>query len=194
MDEDVEDTQWTEAARERYAASAEQLIAQIRRHVELTTGREGRQRELGPYFESTDEVHEAAVAFTDAEFDWCGSTSIRVHTHKDDEDDDNWNDEEDEEGDVLSVLGRWDFRITDPEAFLAAGRRAYAKTWPGDTAEDAEIAVQTPHNVVSELLHGRGLGRVEKAPGVEVRQYWTTTFVHDGTEVDEDDPFGIAVG
>jgi len=190
MDEDVAETQWTEAAREHYAASAEELIARIRQHVELTTGRKGRQRELGPYFESAVEVHEAAVAFADAEFDWCGSTSIKVHTHEDDEDYDEWDD--DEAGDVLSVLGRWDFRITDPEAFLSAGRRAYAKTWPDDTAEDAEIAVQTPHNVVSELLHGHGLGRVEKAPGVEVRQFWTTTFVHDGTEVDEDDPFGIA--
>jgi len=191
MDEEHEDTQWTDAARERYAASAEALIAQIRRHVELNTGREGRQRELGPYFESADEVHEAVVAFTDAEFDWCGSTSIRVHVDEDDWDDDDEDDEE-EVGDVLSVVGRWDFRVTDPEAFLAAGRRAYAETWPDDTDEDAEIAVQTPHNVVSELLHGRGLDRLEDAPGIETSRCWVHSLVHDGSETDEEDPFAIA--
>lgn len=190
MDDEFEETQWTDAARERFAASAEELIDQIRRHVELTTGREGRQRELGPYFESADEVHEAVVAFTDAEFDWCGSTSVKVR--RDDEWDDEDEDDGEETGDILSVVGRWDFRVTDPDAFLAAGRRAYAKMWPDDTAEDAELRVQTPHNAVSELLHGRGLGRIEKAPGVEPVRFWTHSVLHDGSETDEEDPFAIA--
>lgn len=191
MDDELDETQWTDAARERYAASAEALISEIRRHVELTAGREGRQRELGPWFESAEDVHDAVVAFTDAEFDWCGSTSIKVRVDEDDDWDDDEEDEDEEVGDVLSVVGRWDFRVTDPEAFLSAGRRAYAETWPDDTAEDAEIAVQTPHNVVSELLHGRGLDRLEAAPGIESSQYWFDSLVHDGSETDEEDPFAI---
>ncbi|GGB80090.1 hypothetical protein N798_01065 [Knoellia flava TL1] len=192
MDDELDETQWTDAARESYAASAEALIAEIRRHVELTTGREGRQRELGPWFESAEEVHEAAVAFTHAELDWCGSTSIKVRIDEDDWDDDEDDDEEDEEvGDVLSVVGRWDFRVTDPEAFVEAGRRAYAEAWPDDTAEDAEIAVPDVGAAVAALMHPPTLDQLEGAEGLDMAMVWAETYLHDGSETDEEDPFAI---
>lgn len=135
----------------------------------------------------------AAVAFGEAEFDWCGSFPLALrHDDLDDEEDDDEEDDEQAEGNVLSVVGRWDYRLVDADAVLMAGRRAYADTWTDDTDEDAELAVQTVHNAVGELLHSPDLAQLEGVAGLEVSQFWVHTFVHDGSETNEDDPFGIA--
>lgn len=191
MDED-EDTQWTDAARARYEDAAAAFAAVISAHVAETVKRSGRQRELGPYFESTDVIQAAAVAFNEAEFDWCGSFPLALGNDDFDEDDEGGDDEDEAEGDVLSVVGRWDYRLTDPVAVLSAGRQAYAKTWADDTEEDAEFAVQTVQNAVGELMHFPDLAQIEGVPGLQISQYWVNTFVHDGSETDEDDPFGMA--
>lgn len=192
MDED-EDTQWTVAARERFVAQADAFVAAIQKHVTQTLTRSGRQKELGPYFESTDQLQAMAMAYSDAEFDWCGSSPLALV--RDEEDDDDWDDDDedapDDHGEVMSVLGRWDYRITDEQALITAGRSAYANTWPDDTAEDAEIAVPDAARAVGELIHASDVAQLEGVDGLELREWTVQNLVHDEPEIDEDDPFGI---
>jgi hypothetical protein len=71
VDEDeLGDTQWTDAARAEYEKRALALIEALRVHVDTTLAGTGRQVELHPYFESGDKVRSAARAFNDAEFYW----------------------------------------------------------------------------------------------------------------------------
>lgn len=108
--------------------------------------RDGRQRELQGYFASASGLQEAARAFCEAEFDLCGSVPLALMRHDDEEDEDG----DQDDGSVLPVVGRWDYRITDPDALVDAGRRAYLNAWPDDPLEDAGSAV-------GEILHGDGL-------------------------------------
>ena len=138
-------------------------------------------------------MQSAAVAYNEAEFDWCGSFPLALRTDEDEFDDADAEGAEDDgnEGDVVSVVARWDYRVVDPHALLAAGRSAYSQTWPDDTEEDANIAVQSPPDAVSEMLHMPALTQLEGANGLEIGQVWVETYIHDGTETDEDDPFDI---
>lgn len=140
MDEDkLVDTQWTGTAKAAYARRAEDFMGALQKHVELTLGRQGRMRELADYAPSQLAVSEAANAFADAEFDWCGSVPLTLIP--DDEDDEDWDDEHEESAcgsnGVISVVGRWDYRVTDPDALVESGRRAFLNAWPDDTPDDA---------------------------------------------------------
>jgi hypothetical protein len=136
-DEDSVDMQWTVEASAAYERRAHEFLECLERHVAQTLGRKGRQAELRQYFASTEELRTAAGAFDNAEFDWCGSFPLGIQDFEDDEED---------EGDevapasngVLTAVGRWDFRITDTDAVVAAGRAAYTKVWPDDTPKDAQ--------------------------------------------------------
>lgn len=166
------------------------FLAALRAHVELTLAREGRQRELEAYFKSSGSLGEAARAFVDAEWDWCGSLPIPLAPPDGEEED--WDDEEEPEpgGSFLSVVGRWDFRVTDETALVEAGRRAYLAAWPNDTPEDAAIRAHDPQSAAGEILHGDDVRALNEATGLEplrsTIQYWT----HDGQDDGEEVPFG----
>jgi uncharacterized protein YgfB (UPF0149 family) len=75
QDEDSIDMQWTSEASAAYERRAHALLETLQRHVGQTLSRTGRQAELRPYLASTEELRKAAVAFDNAEFDWCGDRS-----------------------------------------------------------------------------------------------------------------------
>ena len=193
MDDDYEDTQWTEAAKRAYGLRAQELIEALQAHLTANLTRSGRQKELQPYFESADRVMASARAFNEAEFDWCGSFPLGLRPDA--------NEGEDEEdlvdelvgGDILSVLGRWDLRITDEDAVLAAGRAAYLRAWPDDTQEDAEIRVQNVGDAAGELVHADGLTGLHAPAGLQLQRDVTGFVVHEGEddETFDSDPFGI---
>jgi hypothetical protein len=189
-----EETQWTDTAKQAYQERADQLVEAIRAHVAFATARSGRQKEMGAYFDSADNVMEAAQAFNDAEFDWCGSSALSLLLEDEDDEDDDLDAGEPRPGNLLSVLGRWDFRITDESAAVAAGRRAYLSAWTADTAEDAEIRVQHVGDAAAELMHAHGLEAIGAAEGLAPERDTVVFLVHDGEEDDtfEDDPFAIA--
>jgi len=187
------DTQWTADARNAYVQRAEVLIAEIRRHVEATLQRQGRQAERRAYFESVKRLESAANAFNDAEFDWCGSFPLALAEVDEDEDD------EVDDGrvfGVLSVLNRSDYRITDVDAVIAAGRAAYLTAWPDDIEEDAQVRVQNVGSAAGEIMHANGLSGLDGTAGLEDYRDFTSVVVHDGE--DDDDfhaaPFAIARG
>ncbi|GII22843.1 hypothetical protein [Planosporangium mesophilum] len=191
------ETQWTAVARDAYAQRAEDLIAEIRRHVEATLRRKGRQAERQDYFESVQRLGSAAKAFNDAEFDWCGSSPLALEYV---DEDDAWDEadeiEDDEAKAVFSLLGRWDYHITDVEAVIAAGRAAYLTAWPGDTEEDARIRVQDVASAAAEIMHTHGFSKLHGTAGLEPDRDITAFVMHDGEDDDafHADPFAIVRG
>lgn len=191
VDNDYGDTQWTDAAKSAYKLRAQELIEALQAHLTANLMRSGRQKELQPYFESADRVMASAQAFNEAEFDWCGSFPLDLGPDAEDDEDEDL--DERAGGQVLSVVGRWDFRITDEDAVLAAGRAAYLRAWPDDTQEDAEIRVQQVDGAAAELEHADGLTALDNAAGLELHRDVIGFIVHDGgdDETFDNDPFGI---
>jgi hypothetical protein len=193
VDDTSEDAQWSDAARERYVRRTEELIAALKAHSALTIERKGRQRELEPYFASSEALEKAAEEFNEGELDWCGSSSLNLMDGDLDEFDD---EDEDEEpaGPVLSGLFRWDFTVTDEEAVIGAGRDAYRRLWPSDTDEDATLAVPDIARAAAEIIHADDPAGLKDTPGLERRAEWWTFISHDGQSDDQndEDPFAIA--
>jgi hypothetical protein len=198
VDDDLVDSQWTSSAADAYQLRAEEFIVALRRHVALSLRREGRMAELGPYFESAERLARAGAAFDHAELNWCGSIPLGVQVFSDDDGDQGEGVLGDEaaavgEGEVLSGLGRWDFRVVDAEALMLAGRAAYASSWSQDTAEDAELAVSDIGRAASELVHAGGWSALQDAPGLDPDRAVTIFVLHAGTDDErwDQDPFAI---
>ena len=166
MDEDeVLDAQWTPDAEKAYVKRAEELIEAIRTHVAANITRTGRQKELGPYFESAETLVTVARAFENAEFNWCGSVPFGLGV-KDEPDLDDEDEEEVTEGPMLSVFRRWDLNILDEPAVIAAGRAAYLRAWPDDTEEDASIRVRDVEMAAAEIIHADGIDALGSTDGL----------------------------
>lgn len=191
-EDEYEDTQWTDKAKQAYERRADELMEALRAHLAANLNRRGRQKEFGAYFESAESLMDATRAFNEAEFDWCGSFPLGLRPDEDDDEDEEWEDQ-DESGSILSVVGRWDFRITDEAAVIAAGRSAYLRAWPDDTHEDAEHRVQQVSDAAAELTHADGLSRLEDVDGLSLHRDVTGFFVHEGEddEAFNADPFAI---
>ncbi|MDT5014960.1 MAG: hypothetical protein QOD39_1120 [Mycobacterium sp.] len=189
------ESQWTASAKEAYAARAEELVAALREHVKLTMGRSGRQSEHPHYFASTEEFFRAAAAFDDAEFEWCGTFPLRLDSDEADGDIDYEEEDEEVDGSVLTLVGRWDYRVMDAHALIATGRAAYARCWPDDTDEDAAIAVADPAAAAQEIAHADGWHALEEADGLRPIASTTTVILHEDASTawleDEEDPFAI---
>src|SRR3981081_1112236 len=142
-DHDPDDTQWTDQARERFRAAAAALAQAVVRHSEALLAMTGRQADFPALFAAGDLLGRAAAGYADAQFNYTGSFPP-LGLANDDEDDDE--SDEDLDGEDIPetavrvhVLHRADYRITDPDAVIDAGRRAYRELWPEDTDEDAEV-------------------------------------------------------
>lgn len=191
-------TMWTAPALEAYQAKVGHLIDVLTTHAQLVSTRAGRQRELPAYFASADSLQRAVNNFADAEFDWCGSIPVRGSDVDDEDVEDAF---EDVEGDVsleglgvLTVLGRYDYVITDAAALVEEGRRGYLRHWTHETPEDAQQRVQEPSDAVRELLHGAPLAELEGVPGLQLTTWVSQLIQHGGSDDDEvaENPFGIA--
>lgn len=194
MDEerDEVDTQWTDAAKASYERRTEEFIEAIRRHLALNLAREGRQKELLKYAPSQEALFQAARSFADAEFDWCGSFPLPLPSDDGWENDDDWDDDDSPSGgSVLSVVGRWDYRITDEAALVTSARAAYLRAWPDDTDEDAEFRIRDAGSAAGELLHGDDLNALNSADGLQPHQFAVDVITHEGADDFDEDPFGI---
>ena len=196
--EDFAETQWTQGALSAYTTSAELLVQRLQEHVRLTTARQGRQREMDAYFASSQQVREALDAFAEAEFDWCGSFPVPTSGSLGDDDDEDTDeapvsDPSVEQAPVVSVLGRWDYVVTDAAALMEHGRSAYLKAWPEDTADDADVTVRSVEGAIYEILHGAPLRNLDQAPGLEPVISTVELVRHQGMSEDEflEDPFAV---
>lgn len=189
------ETLWTSEALDVYRSSGQAFIQRLQEHLRLTTVRQGRQRELAAYFASAEQLQEALNAFAEAELDWCGSIPVATSEafDKDDAEDELVGDPSLEQAPVVSVLGRWDYLVTDAAAVMEQGRRSYLKIWPEDTADDADTRVSTVEGAMSEILHGAPLRELDGVSGLEPLVSTVELVRHPGTSEDEylEDPFAI---
>lgn len=186
--------QWSEAARSALVEQAEAVRAAVDDYVRLVGGMSGRQRELPELFTANDVLRSAAVSFDDAAFDLTGTAPLGVEAY--DEDDEDWDEDDgplDAGGRMLTVVGRWDYRITDDEAVMAAGRQSYLAHWTDDTDDDAHVRVQDVRSAAGEIMHGDAVHRLDETPGLEQIRFATTVISHEGDddETFDADPFGI---
>ena len=96
-------------------------------------------------------------------------------------------------GAVLSVLGRWDFHVTDLGPVLAAGRAAYRMNHP-DHPGEADAAVTGPEEAAEQLLEAYGVDAVFDTEGLRPVRIFTAALTHDEDDDDrfDEDPFAIA--
>lgn len=188
------ETLWTPEALDVYESSAQALIQRLQEHVRLTAVRQGRQRELAAYFASAEQLQKALNAFAEAELDWCGSIPVATNEPFDDDPEDELvGDPSLEQAPVVSVLGRWDYLVTDAAALMEHGRRSYLKIWPEDTGDDADMRLTTVEGAMSEILHGAPLRELDSLPGLEPLFSTVELVRHPGTSEDEflEDPFAV---
>jgi hypothetical protein len=190
--DDAAGQQWSPSARAAYIQRTEDFLAALRSHTELTVRHQGRQRELEAYFLSQGRLYEAATAFVQSEFDWCGSFPLPLDSEAWDDDDDGSDEAPQGDGSVLTVISRWDYRITDPDALVGAGRQAYLAAWVSDTPDDAEVRVSDPVTAVSEILHLADVGTLDTTAGLKPWRATTQVLAHDGLDDFDTQPFGIA--
>lgn len=190
MDNEEVETQWTDAARQRFAAEVDALVEAVRAHGAAVLAQTGTEAELPGLFAAGDQFAKAVDTYGDAQFDLTG-TSPPVHVHGHGEED-----EEDADGEevevvaVVRVLHRADYAVADLDAVLEAGRAAYAEVWPDDSAEDAAADVTSLGRALYQIQHAGGLAGLEDAPGL--LPAGSTTWYVDVSDEEEgpEDPFG----
>lgn len=185
VQEDFVETQWTADAKLSYKRSADAFVEALRDHVQRNLERSGHETEMGAYMASVVRLSDAASAYNEAEFDWCGSFPLAL-----DSDDDYSQEEDDEEresGDVLSLIGRWDFRVTDEKEVLRAGRKAYRRAWPNESKEDAKRRVQDLESAAAEVMHANGLAGLEQVEGMQLERWSNSFSVKDEAAMDTRD-------
>jgi len=194
-DRDVQ-RQWTDRARDTYAAQGEELIKALRKHIELTLARSDRHEAQAEYTQSAERLRRAAAGLDQAEFDWCGSFPLGLGALEwDDLESDDQN-AVDMDVDILTVVGRWDYQVVDGAALMSAGRASYAALWPESTNEDAASAVEDLAAAVREIAHRSGWGALDAVAGLQSAAFTTSVILHhdeDTSWLDDDaDPFAIA--
>jgi len=101
-----------------------------------------------------------------------------------------------EEAPVVTVLGRWDYVVTDAAALVQHGRAAHLAVHPRDDHEDAVLRVPSVTAAVDAVLRGPVLAALEDAPGLAPVASASQVLQHAGssdTEL-ETDPFGLTRG
>jgi len=182
VDEDLVETPWSQDAKRSYQACAEAFIDALRDHVRRNLERSGHENEIGAYLESAMRLRDVADGFNESEFDWCGSLPLAL-----DSDDDDIEEEDHEErgsGDVLSLIGRWDFRVTDEKKVLRAGRRAYRRAWPRESKKDAKHRVRDLESAAAEVMHAAGLAGLDEVEGMCLERWSNSFVVQDATATD----------
>jgi hypothetical protein len=97
------------------------------------------------------------------------------------------------QGGVLSVVGRWDFHVTDLAAVLDAGRSAYRMNNP-DHPDEADTAVTAAELAAEQLLEAFGVDAVFDTDGLTPVRVFTAALTHDEDDDEsfDEDPFAIA--
>ncbi len=76
---------------------------------------------------------------------------------------------------------------------ILAGRQAYARMWPEDTAEDAATAVPDVVRAAGEIVHADGWVALLETPGLERSRDGLWFVQHHGSRDEEwqSEPFAI---
>lgn len=167
--------------------------------------RVGGEHEGAEHAASTGRLQDALRAFAEAELVWCGADPLATSgssaagsepfdADADDDEDELWPapDPSLAGESVVSVLGRWDYVVTDVDALLEHGRSTFLVHSPHAGGDEAR-RVLTVSDAVRETLQDPVLAALEEAPGLQLTTYVHQVLQHGGSpdEVFETDPFGL---
>jgi hypothetical protein len=189
VDEDAVETQWTDAARQRFVAEVDALVEAVRAHSAAVLAQTGAESGIPALFDAGDALARAVDTYGDAQFDLTG-VFPPVHVHGHDEEPEEDGGEEVEVVAIVRVLRRADYAVTDLDAVLEAGRAAYAEVWPDDSPEDAAADVSDLGRALYQVQHADGPAALEDVPGL--LPVGSTTWYVDVSDQEEapEDPFG----
>lgn len=166
-DEDWESGLWTDAKRDAYLVSGERAIAALRDHLALVAACSGEDDE--PRIDaSAERVRDAYIALSRAEFDY--SSTLAPFALLESDDDEDFEDvplDPEAEHNQISIMIRRDYAVTSEAEVLKAGREAYLKVWPDDTASQADEDVQELGRALYQLMHAGGVEALDETPGLQ---------------------------
>lgn len=187
-------------ALEQYRARARELTGVLAEHVALVDrGGDGWAESAGALQAAVDAFAEAERALRGTSPLVTGGPGGPAGDEGGEEDDDaGWPlpDASQEEAPVVTVLGRWDYVVTDAAALVQHGRAAHLAVHPRDDHEDAVLRVPSVTAAVDAVLRGPVLEALEGAPGLEPVASASQVLQHAGSSDEEleTDPFGLTRG
>jgi len=176
---------FSEETRLALAEASRQLTERLQAHTEALLAMTGGPEEQAALYEHNAALEEFVEGWNEAVFEHTGTAPLLLE-EEDLEDEE----EEDEPEHVISVVSRFDLRVVDPEALLAAGRAAQERH-PVELDETGEReAVESAEQAIYEISRELGEGWFE-LPGVDLvagaRAYVVPEYPFEPLEADADD-------
>jgi hypothetical protein len=177
LDDNTLETQWTPAARERFITAGRSMVESLEKQIRLVESADA-QSDDEFLNSSSSGVEIAAIEYADAYFDFSGLWHpfgfLESFDQNDEVDDEN---ETTERGDLVSVLLRADFRVSDEGVILAGGRRSYQE----HSGEDMAAATRKIGlgAAIHQLIHAHGLESLNRTDGLEPLGAITQVIVPD---------------
>jgi hypothetical protein len=150
--------QYTDESRAALTTATEHLIEKLRAHTTYLLALRGGSSELLELFDHQEAIGDVVRTWNDAVWDHTGTLALSLSDSEDDPDD--WDDADEDDADLdaetVSVVSRFDLRIADADAVLAAGREAHRRLWPKENEEDAVAAVSRIADALYSINHEAG--------------------------------------
>ena len=165
IDDELPEAQWTPDSHERLRAAGAALIQSIAYQLTLLNDVEARTIEHARDAHS-EAVEKAAIEYSDAYFDFAGDWHPFGFLEPFDTGEEKADPEESPKpSEVVSILLRADFRVTDEDAVLLAGRQLAQE----DSGQDADaIAIALGRGAaIYQLIHRHGLESLNRTDGLE---------------------------
>jgi hypothetical protein len=161
------DEQWTQPARERFEVAAAELVRAIEKHARVVRALSS-PGDVSQVFAVGNEVARIGDRLADAQMDFTGVAYPFGLMRPDLEQEVDDGEVEEDAGSVsgFSLLRRDDFAVTDEQAVLEGGRRAYLDVWPDDSERDATADVTDLGRALYQLAHAHGWDDLKKASGL----------------------------
>lgn len=159
--------QYSDESRAALTTATDALIDALQAHRTHLLGLRGGTAELDELFDRQAAIAGVVRDWNEAVSDHTGTDAIALIDDDDDEDDEeDFEDTEPPEAELISVVSRFDLRVTDRDAALAAGREAHLQLWTDENEQDAEAAVPRVVDALCSIGHQAGEA-LFAVPGVE---------------------------
>jgi hypothetical protein len=177
---------FSEETRLALAEASRQLTERLQAHTEALLAMTGGPEEQAALYEQNAALEELVEGWNDAVFEHTGTAPLLLEEEDLDEDEE----EEDEPEQVISVVSRFDLRVIDSEALLAAGRAAQERH-PAELDETGEREpVESAEQAIYEISRELGEAWFE-LPGVDLvagaRAYVVPEYPFEPLQADADD-------
>ncbi len=173
-------TPWTAEGADRLRFAAREAAAALIQHAD-TVAALG-EIDFPEILASSGRLVPILRALSDAQFDYTGNAGPfgRLEGWDDMEGEDDPG--EQPQGTGITILQRSDYRLTDEDAVIEAGRSAYSAVWPSKTPEDAAADVTNLGRALYQIAHRTGSwSTVDTVNGLEIAGRVVLTVSNDLT-------------